>query len=299
MAEKITTVICQTFLVSGTLENTVTDTVGAGRTVTVNPTDVTSRGTYYRIALVPVSGTGASEALAQHLLAHCETQFGSDWSWAINSDGFVTVTYDGASGTGSITWNTTLRNLLGFSSDISGLAIGATATASYHPLFVFYAISQTSKGWQDIAARSAFAETGESEVYGWKESKRRMRRTSTFRYHPATWAVRASEGAAATPVYPDVKARYLTPSDVPGASLTPPWSLMDFKGTAPGRRCSAIFGEFQGVFTGATTTFDEVMVGLATISRDESTEPSESNWPARFDWRDVVFNLIEPGRSIV
>lgn len=290
-AEVITTAIFQTFYVGSTMANTVVDT-SASHTVNV------AGSLYYRLALMSGGNTGASEQQAKSLLAACESAFGVDWSWSITTDGFVKVTYAAVSGTGSITWDLVLKNLLGFTSNITSVAPGTVSTATRHPLFTFYAIAMAgSKGWQEIPGASAYEEFPDGTVQGWRDSTRRMQRRVDFRLHPKTWTVRTARSAAGTPLYPDATGRYLTPDETPSSSLTPPWSILDFKGTAAGHRLSGFFGTWQGLFTGGTTTFDECTMGTETIRAGLTTEPTTANVDSLYDWKNVVFNLVQPSRS--
>jgi hypothetical protein len=257
---------------------TVTDDAGAARSVAL------SAGVY-RIGLATSGGAG-TEASPWELLSKLETALGTTrWTVALTAQGKARFT-SLSTASSSITWpvDNALRNVLGFDANISGLATGASSTATYQPTHVAYSFHRgADTDWQRVPGRRAAAEMPDGTVYVFKHSTGRMRRTFDLRTHPRDAATATSRTSYATPVRP-TESRWLT--QVATAGTAPPWSLLDFFGTADGQRV-AFHTDFAGYVAGTSMDYAACYVAAETLKEDRPNKLHVANFGQLVDWPGV------------
>jgi hypothetical protein len=257
---------------------TVTDDAGAARSVAL------SAGVY-RIGLATSGGAG-TEASPWELLSKLETALGTTrWRLELTAQGKVKTT-SLSTASSSITWpvDNALRNVLGYDANLSGLATNASSTATYQPTHVAYSFHRAADtDWQRVPGRRAAAEMPDGTVYVFKHSTGRMRRTFDLRTHPRDAATAASRTSYATPALP-TESRWLT--QVATAGTAPPWSLLDFLGTADGQRV-AFHSNFAGYVAGTAMDYAACYVAAETLKEDRANKLHVANFAQLVDWPGV------------
>lgn len=264
----------------------VTDSAGTNnRTV--------AAGTY-RVYLAKSGAAGSADDPADVLAAFQAALNGARWSVALRASGLVRITYLGTS-TGSITWGsaTTLRNLLGFDADISGLATNGHVEGAYLPTHcVFGGPARNDTGWKARASRVAASRLPSGRVYGWTDGLQQLTRSLDLRLLPKDWTVRAtlasSTSAPPTPAY-GLATRLTNPaSGEPGQA--PPWGASETIATGAGVSCG-FTDRFEDLIAGSTTTFDHVYLTPNGISSAEVVL-SESGWDQRRDLTGLELSFV-------
>lgn len=264
----------------------VTDSAGTNnRTV--------AAGTY-RVYLAKSGAAGSADDPADVLAAFQAALNGARWSVALRASGLVRITYLGTS-TGSITWGsaTTLRNLLGFDADISGLATNGHVEGAYLPTHcVFGGPARNDTGWKARASRVAASRLPSGRVYGWTDGLQRLTRSLDLRLLPKDWTVRAtlasSTSAPPTPAY-GLATRLTNPaSGEPGQ--VPPWGASETIATGAGVSCG-FTDRFEDLIAGSTTTFDHVYLTPNGLTSAE-VALSEPDWDQRRDLTGLELSFV-------
>lgn len=275
----------------GAFTVTVTDSAGAGRTVTAIPS-----GTLWtRVYLAPTTG-GTAEATPTDLLRYVQTQLNAihspatPWTVALQDTGLVRISYGGA-GAATITWgaSTALRNALGFASNISVGAAGASPqTAEHHPAFCWFIHTlEADKGNQAEPSMmvSAMTQTGQEIV--WSEGKQFIKRSARAKYCPTTEAVRlALAPRYGTPYWPpeDEPTRYTDPSLVPESVASTGWTVHETLSVAPGTRLAYAPYTLQALIAGSTTRYHVGAIPADSVrSMSNRAELSVPSWTSLVD----------------
>ncbi len=291
MANPLSSCFAQIYLLAATgYAWSVTDLFST-RTVTINPG---SAARYFRTYLALASGGGTNAgtvASPDELLAHISTQLNAGtsatrWSLTMNAIGIVSFNYSGAS-TATIAFTTTqIRDLLGFTGNISIVGPGSQ-TASYQPTHMAFFSSRPGPNvWQPIPAKIVGAEMPNGDVYSWRSSSCRMRRTFDLGLLARDIAMRGTIGDLSmdTPIYP-AKSRWAAPSAALGTA--PPWSVYELMRTSDGTRLGAAFGNFQAMAAGSDLLFDEVYWTLDTVRAMDQVSLVTPNLGTLYNWRNV------------
>lgn len=269
----------------GAFTVTVADNyVGATRPVTVIPSGTLWTRTY----LAPTTG-GTAEATPTDLLRYVQTQLNAatgganPWTVALQDTGLVRISYGGA-GAATITWgaSTALRNALGFASNISVGAAGATPqTAEHHPAFCWFIHTlDGDKGNQAEPSMlvGAMLSTGQEVV--WTEGKQLVRRTARAKFTPSTEVVRAALSRYGTPYWPpeDEPTRWTDPTLVPESVASTGWTVHETLSVAPGTRLAYAPYTLQSLIAASTTRYHVGTIPSESVramtSRAELTIPS-------------------------
>jgi len=264
----------------------VTDSAGTNnRTV--------SAGTY-RVYLAKSGAAGTADD-PKDVLATLQTALnGARWSVSLRSSGLVRITYLGTS-TGSISWGgaSSLRNLLGFDADISGLATNGYAEGAYLPTHcIFGGAARNDTGWKTRASRVAASRMPTGRVYGWTDGLATVTRSLDLRLLPKDWTLRATVASSSsfpgTPAY-GLAARLTNPaSGEPGQA--PPWGAAETIATAAGLSCG-FTDQLDALLAGSTSTFDHVYLTPNGLTSAEVVL-SEPGWDARRDLAGVELSLF-------
>ena len=248
----------------------------------------------YRVYLAK-SGAAGSATDPKDVLATFQTALnGARWSVSLRASGLVRITYLGTS-TGSITWGsaTTLRNLLGFDADISGLATNGHVEGAYLPTHcVFGGPARNDTGWKARASRVAASRLPSGRVYGWTDGLQQLTRSLDLRLLPKDWTVRAtlasSTSAPPTPAY-GLATRLTNPaSGEPGQ--VPPWGASETIATGAGVSCG-FTDRFEDLIAGSTTTFDHVYLTPNGLTSAE-VALSEPDWDQRRDLTGLELSFV-------
>ncbi len=289
MTEPIRTMLAQTFSLSTSYAIAVVDSFST-RTVTINPTGTV----WYRNWIAKqTTGAGATESDAADFIKHVQARLnlapGSTlWTLALQSSGVIRATYSGT-GTGSLTWTSTVpRNLLGFNATVS-LAANASVNATYAPTHVAYILCLANdSSWVSQPQTFAGGVLPSGEVYGWGNATFMESRTFDIRLSPTDATEKATAGTSITEMFP-LYSRRKTPSSTPGTA--PPWSVHELLRTSysDGTNCGRL-GAIFNTFTASpsvTDTFDEVFLAPETITARDAIRPSVPTWTARSDWERI------------
>jgi hypothetical protein len=248
----------------------------------------------YRVYLAK-SGAAGSATDPKDVLATFQAALnGARWSVSLRASGLVRITYLGTS-TGSITWGsaTTLRNLLGFDADISGLATNGHVEGAYLPTHcVFGGPARNDTGWKARASRVAASRLPSGRVYGWTDGLQQLTRSLDLRLLPKDWTVRAtlasSTSAPPTPAY-GLATRLTNPaSGEPGQ--VPPWGASETIATGAGVSCG-FTDRFEDLIAGSTTTFDHVYLTPNGLTSAE-VALSEPDWDQRRDLTGLELSFV-------
>jgi hypothetical protein len=304
VAETITTALNATLALTTSYTATVVDQHDVGGRTATFGTGATT--TYWRVCVAAVSGTPSTSAGSPvHLLVYLQTQLnagsggGNYWTVAINSSGFVAISYSGT-GTGTITWSgTVIRNILGFTGNVS-CASGGTQTATYHPTHVAYFLgTSNATNWVDDPPLCAIDTSRDGSTYGLTDTQGLRTYTFDGLFHPYDWGTRATLGmsstaSSATPIWGD-STRFKTRSATAG--IVPPSGLVDFfhacranNSVSGMAKCGALIGNFQSAVLGTVSTFDEVYLSADTLTKTNAAKPSVANWNARMNWPSIELN---------
>lgn len=294
MAESLAYAISQAFSLTGTQTASVTDDDGT-RSVDFNAAGTT----WARVGLADTSGA-ATEADPVEFLSHVQSVLngsGSLWAVKLRTDGRVRITYAGASVTGTITWTGGVQTILGGFGAVS-LAPGATEVAPYQPTHVVYGVAVSADtGWQRVSSRFAGVAMPDGKVYGWGDGFQALERRAGLHLHPKDDATRQAAGfpdvMPGTPMFPTATARWMRPG-VGEPTQAPPWSVLDFLGTAGGKSLGVTWGDYQGLVSGSVTTFDICYLAPDSV-RGAKPGPSVALLDARWSVPDVVFTFAGPG----
>jgi len=241
---------------SAALNATVTDDVGASRTVAVKGAGVL----WTRTFLAPTSG-GSSESAPTDLLRYVQAQLnagGGSWTISLRDTGRVRIAY-GGSGTGSITWGSSspVRNALGFAGNVS-LPSGTYDDSDYLPAFCWFLHTiDNDSGYRPQHSMLVASRQSNGLVTAWDEGYQSLDRSFRARFCPATETVRTAKGWYATPYWPpdDAPTRKSVPSIDP-ASTPAAWTVHETLSCAPGLRLAYALGTLQDLIAGSTTRFD-------------------------------------------
>jgi hypothetical protein len=286
MAETLTTFMAGEIRLTSSVNLTVTDSHSVGgRTVTIP-------AGYYRIRLADSSADG-SQSNPYDLLARLQTLANAApaagyWSFELTAQGFVRITYNGGSGTASITWDGSgiVRDVLGFTAGVSFGGTGVAQTATYHPTHCLFSICRAGDtGWQPVPPMMAVCELPDGSVVGEQDANENMLRSFDLRFHPKDWATRTSLGAAGTPMLP-VKSRWKVPST--GAGTDPPWSVKDFVRAAAFKAVGVCF-DFQALTTGSK--FDECYLAESALRADRAMVQTIGGIDQRYDFKGFALRF--------
>jgi hypothetical protein len=291
-AEEITTTLQQPIDVTAAQTATVTDDgrPGSAAVPLIGSGDLG----VYRLSLVPAVGAAGTETNPYSLLGMLGVNLGANWQLSLSTTGYVKIRNAGVSVTGAIVWGTatTVRNVLGFASDISALAPGATITAPNHPTHVVYAYDKANEtAWDPSLQRFNGTELRDGRVAGRGDNTRFLVKRFDLAAHPYDVNVRATWGRVSSSVYPTDDARILSPSAVPGA--VPPWTLFEFFSTCGARRLACSLGEYQSVLTGAIQKYDACYLGLATLNAEKSVVTLVPGWRDFLTWTGIVLRRVK------
>lgn len=306
MAETITTLHAVPYVVPAASYNlTVTDDLGAGRTVVWNPSG-TAR-TYRPFLAFTGGGTpgtnSGTEADPDEPLTHLQTQLNAGgtprWTVTLSTAALVTIGYQGNT-TASITFpaDLTLRNLLGWTTSGTGSLVGGqAAVATYQPMMLCASIArERDTGWVRVPQKFGGAEMPDGSVVGWGDGQHRARRAYDLRYHPpgtmpAGMTGANPAGALATPLYPALSTALAAPTrSTAGLSAFQtmlPWSVWETFAVSAGVRIGLAPGNFQALRAGTDTLFDDVYLALETIQATDADQPSTAGFAGRWDYRGV------------
>lgn len=241
---------------SAALNATVTDDVGAARTVAVKGAGVL----WTRTFLAPTSG-GSSESAPTDLLRYVQGQLnagGGSWTISMQDTGRVRIAY-GGSGTGSITWGSSspMRNALGFAGNVS-LPSGTYDDSDYLPAFCWLLHTiDNDTGPRSEPSHLVGARHADGTVTAWSEGVTSLDRSFRARFCPSTETVRTAKGWYATPYFPpdDAPTRRTAPSATPEDCPTA-WTVHETLSCAHGLRLAYSIGSLQDLIAGSTTRYD-------------------------------------------
>jgi hypothetical protein len=295
-----TTILATTFTLSSSYSITVTDDSRTGSaSVSINPAAATR---YFRVFAAAAGDATASTALdettAVDFLDHLERRLnvitGGLWTVALDTDGRVKITYNGdGTPNGAITWSSTvIKNILGFTSNISGLTTGASAKATYQPSWCFFANSRASDtNWRRIPVPAALVDMGDGSTYGFIGNNRRLERSFDCLGHPRTSALQASTDVWITPIESDNTSRALNvPASASDTTATPPWDFWTWLDTSAGIMLGACLGTLQGCIAGTTTTYDQV--NLTAKAHEADTAPIQANHDGKDTIKGIFLSLV-------
>lgn len=295
-----TVLLAQVIKLVGTIEVAVTDSFST-RTVTLVAAATTRYGRIY-LAAAGAAGTSASgpydilDAFEDALNAAPGAAY---WSVRLQASGAVRITYN-STGTGTITWTSTdLRNLLGFTGNLS-LAQDAYSTATYAPggCIVASCADEEDTGWQATPTGVASSETLAGVAVVSDSTHRKISRACTLRLLPFTQAEQTS-GERLTPAFPEETtanaARWTTPSAT--AYYSAAFSAHEFVATVhriAGAPAAFSIGGLQSLIATSTTTFDVGYVSTETLRGGDLFPHSVPGWYAR---RDLILRLNRTSRA--
>lgn len=295
-----TTLIAQTIKLTTPYTFTVKDQYDpvTARTITINP----SGTKYYRIAAAPngdaTASTATTEEAGVDLLNHITQRMNDSiatnvWAWTLSTNGFAKLTYTGT-GTGTIfSWDagSIIRNLLGFTGSSISPALGTNAfvLGTYQPTHcVFVAGRETDSPHKHQRQTMGTSKTRGGRVSAWKSGKRPTLSEFDSVVHPTTLAYQTALALYSTPVEPERDP--ITVTVDPGVS--PPWSMLDFMGTAHGHACGILPGTFQNEVAGTATAYD--LAYLLPESREENVL-IESSYLGQQRVNGLKFSLLARG----
>ena len=263
-------------------------------------------GTFWRIWAAQSAWTGASRSNPKELLAAIAAAANAGpgsayWGLTLRPTGAVRVTYNGGTGAATWLWNSAaLRNVLGFSGNLSFSAPGqfAEGTVNAQPLFCAFSHNarRNSQGMVPVPRRMAVGQTDGGGQYAWVASKAGATWAADLATHPYDSAAKTALNATSvvvpgTILWPDDTARWQTPVSVPGNSLNGPWSLVDFFNTVPGTIVGAYFGNFQDSLSSTAQRFMDVRIERDTLMARGAVVKSRPQFSRLIDWRNVQYTL--------
>lgn len=301
MAENLHTAIAVPYTLPAGASVAVVDATST-RTVTLPAGGVVRHflASAFRTTLGTALGTEADPYEAGALLQLLLRAAGSNtwWTVAMGADARWRITYSG-SGTGTLTWTSTvLAPLFGFAANVS-LTTGQTATAAYGPTHWAASFAKVNDtGRTTMPVKVAGAEMEDGTVYAWLAPRQRTRRSFDLRFHPRTAALAASLGSFATPAYPTTLAKEASPTRDIAAGYALPWSLYETLRASAGCLVAVAFGNLQPLVAATESEFAEGYWDLATITRDGALAPFQPTNQQRMDWSGLALitkvNALNP-----
>lgn len=291
--------LAQVVTLTGAITLSVADSFST-RTITVVAGGSTS---YARVFLADGTATGTTPSTPLDLLRTLETLLNAApaatlWLVRLDPTGAVRITYQGT-GTGTVTWvGTSLRNLLGFTGNLS-IAAAGSSLATYAPggCLIAPCATESDTGWQPIATGVAAGETQTGAVVALDSTYRKLSRKIQLRFLPATPAEQAS-GERLTPALPADSvansARYTAPTSLSYFEVG--YSAHEFIATAhrtAGAPAAFALGDLQELIAASSTTFDVGYLSAATLRGGELFPLSAPGWFAR---RDVNLEINRTAR---
>lgn len=295
MAESIAYAIAQAFTLPG-----------AGQTATVVDDSGTHTADFngvgsetFRVLLAERTGLGTEDS-PREFIRHVQDQLGAFWQVDMRPDGLVQITYTGVTVDGELTWGASCRvqTILGGFTDLTiPKGGGGNEVAPHQPTHLVLAVNANpDSGWIRTENRFAGAVLPGGKVYGWVDPVVDLQRRVTLTLHPKTDAVRQDAGFPSsmpgTPMFPDTAARMLRPL-TSEPEQAPPWSVLDFLGTAAGRSLGMVWGTFQDVVAGTDLSFDVGYLLPDSIRAGARPSPTVALYDARWNVADVAFTLVD------
>jgi hypothetical protein len=294
--ETLAFMLAQSFMLSGTITSTATDSLGAGRTITWNTGD-----NYYRIFLADTSvGDGSSCVLPFDLLLHSYAAT-SLWLPSLNADGTIRWTYTGT-GTGTLHVPAALQPLLGlFGLGTLTLAAGAHYDGQQPTHCVFSLNWANDEGYKRVQPRTAAKRMVTGQVYGIGDRIIGATRKVTFQLHPKDFAAKANLEAMhptdnfGTPMFPIASRMVGDPWDgEPSQGYAGQWSVVDTLGIAVDQSLGIAWGNLQDIIADdSSAPFDVCFFTPETLLTGGTTIPSSPNWDLRYDCQNVEFSLYQ------
>jgi hypothetical protein len=292
----IRTFLAQPFLLPNTYTGTVIDDDSPGG----RSFAIAGASKYHRVKLAPTSADGSEDAPFE-LLAKYQAALrngGTKWTVTLTTEGLVRTTYSGTTTNGQVQWGTgattgqPIKNVLGYTANLGPLTPGASATASYQPLFcLFNCARPRDTEWDPMPAGVAASKTGLGRVVAFDSGVECYSRAMDFAWHPATDAFRIAQGALGTIIrQPFTSTRRRQPSSVVGTTLTPPWTVHEFLALARGRRLAAVINQFQEYVAGSVSSWNAVYLDPETWTAKNTTTPSIPGVDQFYDRRGVVLS---------
>ena len=239
---------------TGAFNATVSDDVGAGRTVAV-----ISGALWTRVFLAPSTG-GTSETAPTDLLRHVEAQLnagGGSWAVTLRDTGRVRIAYNG-SGTGSITWgaSSAVRNALGITGNLS-LPSGTYEDGDYLPAHCWYPYSlDNDSGFRAEHSLAVGAMLSSGQVVAYDEGVQLVDRAFRVRFAPASETVRSAKGWYSHPYWPpeDATTRRTAPT-IASASTPVAWTVHETLSCALGLRVAYVIANLQDLIAATSSRY--------------------------------------------
>lgn len=296
--ESLDFMVAQSFAIPSTQTLEVTDVNGIGRTADIQ----TGGPFYYRIFLANTGDADGSERYPFDLLRQIENVLWGAWEVTLNAQGCVKFTYTGT-GTGTVLLPFNLRTMLGFLGAIGPLATGASQAGYVQPTHCVFSLNFSGdEGWNRRPPRTASQTLPNGKVYGWTDRTPGAIRRVSFQLHPKSQVVKDAYNALnpgdpmlATPVYPP-DSRFLDPFTGEPFQSTP-WSVLDTLNIQLDQSLGVAWGNLPDIIagTGPDLTYDVCFITPDALKSGGTVAPSVTNWDARYDVRDVEFNLFVKG----
>jgi hypothetical protein len=261
---------------------------------------VTCAARWYRHLLGDSGASGAAHTTPTEFFGYFESLLnaapgGSYWSVSPTAAGPPQITYNGGTGAAAINWTSTVpRNVLGFTSNLTFAAPGASQTASYLPTHCLFAVA---KGTEDSDWVPEFPGLAASVTVGGvvdvlSDGIALVTRRCQWINVPRRWTDRTAMGAAGTPMLPeDLSVTRLT--NVGGAvaaGIAPPWTIHQHAYAARAKLC-AFTDQLQDIFTGATALYDVGYVHPETLLSTQQMRAMAPGFRARVVRADWVMTL--------
>lgn len=292
----------QTYSLTANHAITVTDQYRTAQVININP----SGTRYFRTWLAPstdaTASTALTEATAKSLLSHINAKINDgvatpQWEFSLISNTLIQIKYLGT-GLGSITWgSTTLRDLLGYNTNLTPLSTNAFAWGAFPPTHIVFADGRINdSGWITEKPIVASARLPDGTVYGWSATNQGYLRRLTTALHPLDHTVKVSSeiDALATPMFP-AKSVWSSIDATPG--VDPPWTVIHMLKTAMFKRIAVAVGTFQTLVAGTTTAYDECMLHPEQFELDDQPVRVDPNWNALWN-HDLVFSWIREQQRV-
>lgn len=249
---------------------------------------------WYRMFLSYSAAAGLFEASPENFILAVVAALGDLWVVQLLTTGYIKITYAGT-GTGVIAWSTgtnqdtTIRNLLGFTGNVS-LGAGASVTATYQPRFCVFNVArgEGDTGWTSVPESSASDRMPSGVVQGWGDGLFGMERRLNLEHHPKT-ITQQSSSLYATPMYP-VASRIQQPPTL--ISTAPPYSVYEFIRTSRARRLAGLIGTFQLFLAASVTTYDVFYLMPETIASRGQPTRQFATYDPLWKWEDIGLSWV-------